>query len=323
MIIACATDNNYAPYCGIMLTSLFKNNKDHSFSVYILSRGLSEENRTKFEFLAKQYCAKIELILIDDSIFSNCRFKKGEYLKVETYFRLLLPIVLPKDVDRVLYLDCDIIVNHRIDELYMQDVDDFPLCACVNLPFFDEPETRLGIKREKYFNAGVLLINLSFWRTHHVLEKCLEIINSIPDKLIYHDQDTLNLLFHREHCPIKYLDITNNFQTACIQTTDFKDYPNEIKRGISQCANSPTIIHFISDKKPWLQLCADPYKHYFLYYKRKSLWADTPQKKNYETLRQYLGWQRRLLETKMGLRRSPYMTRKELRRIAKSLNTPA
>lgn len=323
MNIACATDNNYAPYCGIMLTSLFENNKNHSFSVYILSQGLSEEHCSKFDTLAKRYNSEIIIVEIDNTIFSNCRFWALDHVTVATFYRLLLPTVLPKDMDRVLYLDCDIIVNHRIDELYMQDMDNVPLCACVNIPFCDDLETRLGIKNEKYFNAGVLLINLSYWRTNHIFEKCLDIINSIPDKLIYHDQDTLNLLFHCEQRPIKFLDITYNFQTACIKISEFNDIPDDIKRNICQCAYYPTIIHFISNKKPWLQICADPYKPRFLYFRRKSLWADTPLQKNYETLRQYLGWQRRLFEMKIGMRKPWYMSKRELRKIAKSQNTLA
>lgn len=324
MNIACATDNNYAPYCGIMLTSLFENNKDHSFSVYILSRGLSEEHCSKFDILARKYHSEIKIVDMNNYDWSNCPVREWDRLTVETYFRLVLPDVLSENIHKILYLDADIVINSSIENLYMQDMDDTPLCACVDYAISADPddvEIRLGVEKKNYFNAGVLLINLSYWRTFHISERCFELINSNPDILKYHDQDALNLVLHRDHHRIKYLDLTYNFLTASIQAPIFERFTNETKSIISQCSN-PTIVHFTSLIKPWFELCADPYKPLFLYYKRQSLWADTPQKKNYETLRQYLGWQRRLFEMKIGMREPWFMTRKELRKIAKSLNDP-
>lgn len=325
MNIACATDNNFAPYCGIMLTSLFENNKDHSFSVYILSRGLSEEHCSKFDILARKYHSEIKIVNMNNYDWSNCPVRGWAKLPVETYFRIVLPDVLPENIHKILYLDVDMVINSSIENLYMQDIDDAPLCACVDYGMSvdcNDVETRLGVETKNYFNAGVLLINLSYWRTYHISERCFELINSNPDILKYHDQDVLNFVLHRAPQRIKYMDITYNFMTALIQTRVFKRVTNEIQSRISQCAN-PTIVHFASLIKPWFQLCANPYKPLFLYYKRQSLWADTPQKKNYETLRQYLGWQRRLFEMKIGMRKPWYMSKRELRKIAKSQNTPA
>lgn len=324
MNIACATDNNFAPYCGIMLTSLFENNKDHSFSVYILSRGLSEEHCSKFNILARKYHSEIKIVDMNNYDWSNCPVREWDRLTVETYFRLVLPDVLSENIHKILYLDADIVINSSIENLYMQDMDDTPLCACVDYSMSADPddvEIRLGVEKKNYFNAGMLLINLSYWRTFHISERCFELINSNPDILKYHDQDALNLVLHHDHHRIKYLDLTYNFLTSSIQAPIFESFTNETKSIISQCSN-PTIVHFTSLIKPWFELCADPYKPLFLYYKRQSLWADTPQKKNYETLRQYLGWQRRLFEMKIGMREPWFMTRKELRKIAKSLNDP-
>ena len=114
MNIACATDNKFAPYCGIMLTSLFENNKKNSFSVYIMSRDLSEENRSKFDTLARQYNSEIKIIDLNNYEWRNCPIRYEDYVTVETYYRLVLPDILPESVHKILYLDGDIIINSPI-----------------------------------------------------------------------------------------------------------------------------------------------------------------------------------------------------------------
>lgn len=79
---------------------------------------------------------------------------------------------------------------------------------------------------------------------------------------------------------------------------------------------APEISIIVPVYQAWHKIYAGPYQSLFLYYKKRSLWADTPQQKNYQTLRQYLGWQRRLFEMKIGLRRTSYMTRKELLKLS-------
>jgi len=315
MNIACSTDDRFAPYCGIMLTSLFENNKKNSFSVYIMSRDLSEENRTKFDTLARRYSVEINILDMNKYEWRNCPIREEDYISIETYFRLVLPDALPHSVHKILYLDSDIIINAPIDSLYMQDIRDVPLGACTDLLISDEVVTLLGIEKKKYFNAGVLLINIDYFRSFHLLAKCYEIINSCPDKLRYCDQDVLNLVTYRNH-QIRYLDTTYNFLTTYSIRTVFNSFPEDIKRRVARCAQNPAIIHFTSPEKPWHKLYASLYKSLFFYYKEKSLWADTPLQKNYRTLKQYLGWHRVLLEIKIGLRKPPYMTMKELRKLS-------
>lgn len=318
MNIACATDNKFAPYCGIMLTSLFENNKKNSFSVYIMSRDLSEENRSKFDTLARQYNSEIKIIDLNNYEWRNCPIREGDHVTVETYYRLVLPDILPESVHKILYLDGDIIINSPIDDLYMQDIQDAPFGACVELVIYKEDETRFaieGIEKNKYFNAGVLLLNMDYWRTYHIAEKCFDLINANPNKLTYWDQDALNFVTSRNH-QIKYLDITYNFRSMYIDKYFFCSFSDDIKRRVSRCALNPVIVHFASMDKPWHKIYAGPYQSLFLYYKKRSLWADTPQQKNYQTLRQYLGWLRRLFEMEIGLRRTSYMTRKELLKLS-------
>ena len=304
MNIACATDNNYAPYCGIMLTSLFENNKEHSFTVFILTKGLSKENTDKLNKLASLYQQTITMIELDSNTFTACPIKEYDRVSIVAYYRLVLPFVLPADIHKVLYLDVDMIVNKPIDTLYNIDIKDVAFTACVDLNIDEVTSSKVGVPKEQYFNSGVLLINLDFWRRNHIAEKCFDFIKNHPNLITYWDQDALNATLCNS---IPFMDINNNFQSSYLEKQFFKDYSDDIKQRVLQCAQQPTIIHFTTGAKPWKTICDSPYKSFFKYYKKKSLWADIPQEKNYDTLRFLLGWSRRRLETKLGLRESRYI----------------
>ena len=112
--ILCATDDNYVPYCGIMLTSLFENNKGLNFCIYILVEHLSNKSKSEFATLAKKYSQNIEIITVDGEKLKECPIRTGDHVSIVTYYRLLAPILLPSDVDKILYLDCDMIINGNI-----------------------------------------------------------------------------------------------------------------------------------------------------------------------------------------------------------------
>ena len=304
MNIACATDNNFAPYCGIMLTSLFENNKEHTFTVYILTKGLSKENIEKLNSLASHYHSTITMIELDSNTFAACPIKEDDRVSIVAYYRLALPFVLPSDIHRVLYLDVDIIVNNQIDALYNLNINDVALTACVDLNIDEVTLTKLGVPKEQYFNSGVLLINLDFWRRNHIAERCFDFIKDNPNLITYWDQDALNATLCNT---VPFMDITNNFMTTNLEEYFFCNYSDDIKRCVLQCAQKPTIIHFTAEEKPWKTICDSPYKSIYKYYKKKSLWADVPQEKNYNTLRVLLGWYRRRIETKFGLRKARYI----------------
>ena len=103
--ILCATDDNYVPYCGIMLTSLFENNKELKLCIYILAEHLSDKSRNEFATLARNYCQRIEIITVENEVFNKCPIRPGDHVSIVTYYRLLAPILLPSNIDTILYLD--------------------------------------------------------------------------------------------------------------------------------------------------------------------------------------------------------------------------
>jgi lipopolysaccharide biosynthesis glycosyltransferase len=113
-----------------------------------------------------------------------------------TYFRILIPVILPETLEKVLYLDSDIVVRKNIIDLWRTDISNHPLGAVYDM-FVDDIRiyNRLCFDvDQRYYNAGVLLMNLSYWRKRKIPEKCLAVIDSLSEKLKFLDQDLFNIL---------------------------------------------------------------------------------------------------------------------------------
>ena len=277
--ILCSTDDNYAPYAGIMLTSLFINNQNEVFDVYILTRGINADNSEKLRSVGKQFKSTVNILTLDVSAFEDCPIRPGDHVTLETYFRLLAPQLLPESIDRILYLDVDMIINGPVRELWNWDISGYALGAIIDESFCNsEIYSRLGLDSAKpYFNAGVLLLNLKYWREKNVSARCMQCINDNPDILLFHDQDTLNRVLQNERV---LLPITYNFQTGYYLSWVYPDYPDDFQAQIQKEARSPIIIHFSGPMKPWVVGSDHPYRYYYRYYRKESLWEGFPFVRN-------------------------------------------
>lgn len=197
-------------------------------------------------------------------------------MSLACYYRLFCAELLPKTIDRLLYLDCDIIVNHNVEDLWNYQLDNYAIGAIVDENYFDKSSyDRLGLcpQKNKYFNSGVLLINLRYWREHNVTARCIECVRRMPEKLLFHDQDTLNVVLKDE---ITYLPIKWNFQTAFLHCINQNKYCDIIRKEIADAVHNPYIIHYTGKSKPWFKGSRQPYTSYFLHHKAQSQWRDMP-----------------------------------------------
>ena len=155
--IVCASSDSYAPYCGVMLTSLFSNNRTHQIECFILSGDMGNDNRQRLSLLAEQFGQKITVLDINKELFKKLpigeRFTNISY---EAYFRLLMPSLL-SDRDRALYLDCDMIIKTDLAELWNTNLEGYALAAVQDtLRMRKKCISRLGFgTNDGYFNSGM------------------------------------------------------------------------------------------------------------------------------------------------------------------------
>lgn len=275
--ILCATDDAYVPICGIMLTSLFISNPQNDLHVFILVDSLKNENEKLFFKLAESYHQTIEIIHIDQSKFKDCPIRDYDHVSLATYYRLLAPILLPTAIDKVIYLDCDMLIVRDIASLWNYDVSAYAVAACCDEDFTSEEKyIRLAYPPAcRYVNAGMLVMNLKYWRGHSIVEACFSYISGNAEKLCLHDQDTINYVLRDRKLllPPRY-----NLQTGYLYKKYMFDcYPESFRESVWAALGSPVIIHYSGSAKPWKSCCsAHPYSRYFEKYKKLSFWKDEP-----------------------------------------------
>ena len=258
--IVFSSDNNYAQYLGVTICSIFENSKNKDkIDIYVLDGGILKENKDKLKIIESMYNFDITYIKINTLLFEN--FYISKYLTQATYYRIMIPDLLP-NLKKVLYLDCDIIVKGDISELYNTNIDNYFFAAVEDEGFISTFFSKLEIaKNEKYFNAGVMLMNLEKWRETNINKIIINFINEKKDQLESHDQDAINSILYGKwlNLPSKYN--TTNIMLDTHQTDDI------------------LIIHY-TGQKPWNYLCLNPLKNEYFNYLNKIPWNEPKKYKD-------------------------------------------
>lgn len=272
--IVCTIDNNYAQHCAVMLSSLFQNNKS-DFTVYILTDGLTSGNYSKLNKLLSDSNQKFEIIDIDKTVLESAPVT--HHISLATYFRLFIPQVIPDNIDKVLFIDSDIVIRKPIDALWNINIQDFSHAATIAAGMDDYPPV-IGLPKDSlYFNAGLMLINLAFWRKFKVFEQGCELISQQPDKLQWWDQDVLNILLHPSWLPV---DLTWNSQPFIYEEgiNNSNHKAKYEKFNYLAAKLDPAIVHFVGGgkAKPWHYACEHPFKDEYLKYLATTPWKNAP-----------------------------------------------
>ncbi len=278
MNIICSCDANYVPCCGIMLTSVFENNKESLINVYVFCN-LHKVDISELEKLSTKYGQSILFINIEDELVKRFPIKETDYITRAAYYRLLVTEYLPKEVEMALYLDCDIIVNKSLIALYNSDILDYSAAVVLDCNYYlEERIVKLGIKNANtYFNSGVLLLNLRYWRENDIFNKIVFYNNAHSDLLDTHDQDLLNVVLMNT---VKYLPINYNFQTGFLHKRNLKKYNEALHSTImGMSADDIVIWHYSTPVKPWNNwYFAYPNYEVWEKYKNLSNWQDWKKK---------------------------------------------
>lgn len=233
-----ATDDNYAPFLAVCLKSMLdKASKDYFYKIYVLTTNLAPE----YQEGVKKSCtpnSSIEFISLKNELDKiQDLFHLRDYYSKETYYRFFIPDLFP-NYEKVLYVDCDIIFRDDVSKLYNTDIKDYFVAAAVEevmqtVPVFGEyVEKFLGVKRENYFNAGVLLINNKRFLKFKIAEKFVELSKQYTFR-VTQDEDYLNVLCKDR---VKYLDL--GWNKTAYKNPDFDD--KDLK-----------LIHYKINWKPW------------------------------------------------------------------------
>lgn len=264
--IVCVSDENYIQHAAVMLCSLFETNINKNFHIYLLTTGIKTDTESKLQNLCKQYHAISTCITCSTKELSS--LPVGQWNTI-MYLKLLIPQLLPSNVDRCLFLDVDMIINTDIYTLYNFDLEDSVIAAAEDMPDCIGIKTKLGLEqKDAYINSGVMVCDLQKWRILEQKEAILEFTKSISN-IITNEQDVIALYFKGkiQFLPIKW-NMTNFYFNR--KPKIFKKYLPQLK----DARKHPGIIHFASPIKPWFKDCQHPYKSLYKFYLYKTVWRN-------------------------------------------------
>ena len=267
--IACCTNEKLAPIFGVVVTSIGINVTSDDVTIHLVHNSLKPRTVKRLQKIADKYKVELDFKQIDTDILKDCYFDKSKhYGDIMMFARLLLSSVLP-DLDKIIYLDCDIVVLKDLQSLWNLDISDVAVAMAPGLTFEDKKSlNRLGMTSGYYLNSGVILMNLDYWRKHDVQNRIFSYILEKGDKLIYNDQDALNSILQNEH---EELHIKYNFSYYYFHRLIGVLYKEKIHE-IIEARDNPIIFHYFGPLKPWSLGAYLPGKELFIKYQKLSGW---------------------------------------------------
>ena len=234
-----ACDDNYTlPLCCSIKSILSNANQQDKYMIYILNNpdNLSQEKKELIMQLETENCS-IKFISADKKLFEKFSISNDcQHTTIETYYRFVLATTL-KDVDKVIYIDCDTTVLTDLSDLYNINIEHKYLAACDDFSCKSFKQ-RLGLNT--YVNAGVMLFNLKKIREDNIEPKLFEYALSHKNSIPFQDQDVMNVVFQDG---IEKIDNSWNTQIAYYSLCD--------NYRINQIQQNAKIIHYICEIKPW------------------------------------------------------------------------
>ena len=229
------------------LCSVVTNGGADGYEAYILHSDLTEEDQFMIRKNA-DLCVTCHFIQVDERLFEG--FPENERYPKQIYYRLMAPLLLPDDLDRILYLDVDLVVINPLRELYGTDFEENYYAACSHVKGFLTKcnQIRLGVAEEvPYINTGVMMMNLPLLRREMTIDTIREVARQKMHTFILPDQDLLTVM-HGEH--IKLLDtMVYNLSDRTLLT--YNANPLNEARDLNWVRENTVIIHYFGKNKPW------------------------------------------------------------------------
>lgn len=248
-----ATDVGYAPHLGSALFSLLQNNKHLQIRVIIFTTELPIKDRYKLQELCDRFESPLEFIYLEDIWFDGLIL--NHHFKKSNYYRLFAADLINND--KCLYLDADIIVTSSISGITNTKLDGKYLAAVEN-PGFNRHKD-LGMQlNSKYFNSGVMLLNLEKWRTTNLKDRVISFVKEKPEAIHFVDQCGLNGVVDGEWIE---LNSKYNCQTYMLSTQLFSG---------CHIAQLPVVVHYTGSSKPWHLNNKHPYKKLYWHYRNQT-----------------------------------------------------
>lgn len=258
MNILVTLNSGYIGPLSVMLKSIMINEPDTDIDLYVAHSSLTKEDFAIIDKVIDRERTTVHSISVDPSLLEHAPVLKR--ISKETYYRLLVLDIIPGDVDRILYMDPDIVVNKSMKDLYNVSLGDAIVAGAGHTMGFLENlnKTRLDMPKDsRYVNAGVLMFNLVEMRKFCTTQDIFDYIEKNIKKLYLSDQDVINGMFGAR---------TVYFDTR-VFNLDEKLFKRERKTDLEWVRKNTSIIHYNGSQKPWKPKYKGKLAEFYFHYK--------------------------------------------------------
>ena len=255
--IAFGVDANFIRPMGVAMTSLIDHNRNQSLIFHVFANSIEPVDQERLQTLADTEDVLIHLYKINQDIFKSLQTTWN--YTVATYNRFIVAQLLYPEIDTVLYMDADMVCNNNLGELTEMDFEgNIVMVVHDQGKFVANHLKTLNLKHDRYFNAGMLYIDLKAWNENQISEQAIALLQQ--RKFFLLDQDALNILLDGR---AKFID--RKFNEIC-----------NMEKKYSKISDEAILVHFASRNKPWHVWCIHPERELFTRYAKSSLWKDVP-----------------------------------------------
>lgn len=277
--LVCAADDGYTIPLAVTLYSVFTHLKIYEkLQVFVLDGGVKKSNKSRILKNLDLDRVDINWVPVPEKLLPTV--KGSAHVTSAAYYRLLIPEILPNYIHKVIYLDSDLIVIDDLGNLWDMDVENTYLLAVQDMavPYVSSPlglanYKQLGYSPNcKYFNTGVMVINVDKWREDNICDRVLEYIANNSQYVRWWDQDGLNAILAEKW---KEIHPKWNQQAAIYGHPYSICHSLEIQWGKTVCndvINFPSIVHYSTANKPWKYGCDHPKNELFFTYLDRTTW---------------------------------------------------
>lgn len=292
LVLVCGADEGFAMPLAVMIASAVANlDTDRRIAVFVLDGGLTKESVDRIISLGRPGRVSVEIVRPDLRVLET--LPVSGHVNLCTYLRILIPQALPESLERVIYLDSDMVVLSDLGRLWDEPLDERHCLAVqeVSAPVMDARQGLPAYKRcahylstirpipnykafgfppsKKYFNGGVMVIDLAKWRRDDVAGRLLQCLNDNRRYVRWWDQYALNVVL---------ADTCGELDCRWNQTSHVYAFPSWERSPLSAetfdlVRSDPFIVHFAARRKPWHLGCRHPYREAFFHYLAMTPWA--------------------------------------------------
>ena len=272
IVVSC--DDCYARHLSVMLLSLFEHSISRPVHVHVLvAEGFC--SRASLELGLGHAAPSLTFYLVPESVCTNLRLRPD--VTSATYFRMLMADFLPSDLQRVIFIDCDTLVQGDLSELWTIPLGQH-IVGAVPDPGY-EYDGVLGLQAyEPYFNSGVMLIDLWRWRNEQVGRRAFAFAEAHPERLVHMDQCALNWVLRDG-----WMALSPRWNLQCHALGEYVDKRFTYFIPIPRTLLQARIVHFNAPGRPWLYEDEHPCKPRYLALQAKTPWASVPQAGQYRS----------------------------------------